>query len=67
MEEEDTPHERRPFSEDEVLLGLGLLMVIGILLGLAWIFFDPVVDVFLTVAFGTVGLLVWRGRRRQRN
>jgi hypothetical protein len=54
-----------PVSDDEALVILGLLMMVGILLGVAWIFFNVVVDVVLGVTFAVIGYMAWR-RRRQR-
>jgi uncharacterized membrane protein len=52
-------------SDDEGLAILGLLMVVGILLGVAWIFFNVVVDVVLGVTFAVVGYIAWRMRRQR--
>ena len=49
-------------SDDQALVILGLVMVVGILLGIAWIFFNPVVDLaILTVV--AVAVVWWRLRQ----
>jgi hypothetical protein len=42
---------------------VGLVMVIGILLGVVWVFFNPVVDLTLLLLMGVGGVIWWRVRR----
>jgi len=50
-------------SDDQALFIVGLIMVIGILLGVAWVFFNPVVDLALGLTVAVGGFIWWRLRR----
>lgn len=50
-------------SDDQALAVVGLIMVVGILLGIVWIFFNPVVDLGLVLTVAAVALVWWRLRR----
>ena len=50
-------------SDDQALVVVVLIMVVGILLGIVWVFFNPVVDGALALAIGTTAFIWWRLRR----
>jgi hypothetical protein len=53
-------------SDDQALALVGLILVVGILLGIVWIFFNVVVDVVLVLAIAAGGCLWWWRRRPRR-
>lgn len=50
-------------SDDQALAAIGLVLVAGVLLGVVWIFFNPVVDLVLALAAGLASFVWWRARR----
>jgi len=50
-------------SDDQALMVVGLIMVVGILVGVVWVFFNPFVDLGLGLVVLTVGFIWWRQRR----
>ena len=50
-------------SDDQALVVVGLVMVVGILLGVVWVFFNPFVDLALGLAVAAAAIVWWRQRR----
>ena len=50
-------------SDDQALFIVGFVMVVGILLGIVWVFFNPVVDLALALTIAVGGFIWWRLRR----
>ena len=50
-------------SDDQALVVVGLIMVVGILVGIVWVFFDPYVDLGFVLVVAAGALIWWRRRR----